>query len=106
MRLSQGNKMANRPGDDVTATMQKALPLLTRTENAGDVAGNGGLFGNYGSGWQSNLYFSGGCLAAAIKSDCEQGDARQGIGGRLGSGHFAARDTGGLDRMVIGFKAG
>ena len=37
MRLSQGNKMSNRPGDDVAVSLEIAFAPLVGSEDTGNV---------------------------------------------------------------------
>jgi len=45
VRLSQGNQVPDRPGDDVAVPLEIAFAPNGRAEDSGNVLGNGGLFG-------------------------------------------------------------
>ncbi len=45
IRLGEMDQMAQGPGDAVALTLQEALALTPSSKNAGDVAGDAGLFG-------------------------------------------------------------
>ncbi len=52
--LREGGQMADGPSDYVAVAVEVAFALLAGAENAGDIAGDGGLFGehSYGSGFR------------------------------------------------------
>ncbi len=57
MRLGKRDEVANGPGDDVAAAVEIAVTLLCGTEYLGDIAGNGGFFGNDSNDRQTELLF-------------------------------------------------
>ena len=48
VRLGERREVSDRPGDDVAVAVQVAFALVAGAEHAGDVAGDGGLLGDYG----------------------------------------------------------
>ena len=59
MWLGKRHEVADSPSNDMAAAVEIAVTLLCGTEHLGDIAGNGGLFGNDSNDGQMSFYFSG-----------------------------------------------
>ena len=57
MWLGKRHEVADSPSNDMAAAVEIAVTLLCGTEYLGDIAGNGGFFGNDSNDRQTELLF-------------------------------------------------